>query len=426
MRVIINLFVLSIISIFPLKGNFDSTLRYANTIYEGDVRSVTLQQLQSGFNFPIFSLDSKNPQLKLTFDQITAERDYYQITLIHCDAYWNPSTLIRAQYLNGSGYQDIDNVSFSNGTLTQYVHYEVQLPNDNMRPKLSGNYLLVVYRNYDESDIVLSRRLMVLGSKGAVNVTFNQSSQIEFRSEQQQINFEFIKSQNNYFIPNPHNDLKAVVLQNGDWMTANNSLKPQFIKGQTYQYNQNLGTQFDGLNEYRMFDIRSLQTAQLGVKKRLNIANQKHVWLRSNRVRSTQTYTNLKDYNGRVLYDNRDFTDNIPIESDYCFVHFGLMSEPINKEIYVYGELSDWRIQESHKMFYNEETKQYEAIIPLKMGFYNYMYGIKSEDGLDFKPMEGSFSGTENNYMVLIYHRNQALPYDELIGYGLLNTQPNR
>lgn len=246
----------------------DSLLRYDNAIYEGDVRSVQFLNSSSGFNFPVISLGTDLETLKLTFDQLTSERDYYQYTLIHCNADWTPSGLPRTLSVDGVGFENIDNASFSNGTLTQYVHYEVLLPTENTKPKVSGNFLLVVYRNFDEKDIVLSRRMMVLSSKGAVNVNVTQSSQVEFRAQQQQVNFAFNKSAATYFIPNPYSDLRTVVLRNGEWKGAISDLKPQFIKGNSYEFNQMMGTQFDGLNEYRFFDMRSLQIAQAGVKKR--------------------------------------------------------------------------------------------------------------------------------------------------------------
>jgi hypothetical protein len=91
--------------------------------------------------------------------------------------------------------------------------------------------------------------------------------------------------------------------------------------------------------------------------------------------------------------------------------------------------MSDWRILEPYKMYYNAENQHYEAVIQLKQGFYNYMYGIResqADNFLNFVPFESSHSVAENNYMVLIYHSNPVLPYDELIGYGLNNSQPNR
>lgn len=422
------LVVIYFFSFLPLLGNTDSTLRFTNAIYEGDIRSVVLKNAGSGFNFPVITLGSSQSELVLSFDQLQPERDYYQITLIHCDALWRKTPLAKTQCLDGMGFQELDVAQFSNGTLTPYVHYEVKFPNADMKPKLSGNYLLVVYRNYDENDIILSRRIMVLESKGNVQIQITQSSQVDYRQTQQQVNFEFNKTNGQYFMPNPYRDITAVMLQNADWNTAITNLKPQFIKNESFVYNQMLGSQFWGNNEFRFFDIRSLQMAAAGVKKREIIAGQKHIWLIADRTRENDAYANWKDYNGRVYYDNKDIPLAVPAESDYCFVHFTLLSEPLEEEVYVYGELSDWRILESHKMYYNTELKQYEAVIPLKQGFYNYFYGTKNSNSgeLMFSTFEGSHSVSENNYMVLIYHRNPMLPYDQLIGYGLNNSQPNR
>ena len=414
-----------------LLANLDSTLRFTNAIYEGDIRTVRVTQPQSGFAFPLITLEDALGNLRLEFDQLTAERDYYQFTLILCDAQWNKVPMAKTQYLEGIGYENLENYVFSNSTLTQYVHYTQNFPTENTLPKYAGNYLLVVYRNFNESDIVLSRRIMVLSAKGNVDVTVNQSNQVEFRQENQQVNFTF-NTLKGYYIPNPYQDLTAVILQNGEWVSAIDNLKPQFIQSQSYAYKQVQGTQFSGENEYRSFDIRSLRSSQAWVKKRMNIGNQKHVWLVTDQSRGYDRYMPWSDYNGRVFYDNKDIikdtmmnNNGVSFESDYVFVHFSLAADVQENDVYIFGELSDWRINENLKMYYNADLKNYEAVVPLKQGYYNYMYGIfnKTTGKLDFKPLEGANSATENNYMVLMYHRNQAMPFDELIGYGLKNSQ---
>jgi len=417
-------FCFTLIALFNvLNGATDQELRYENAIYESDIRTVVLLN-EAGFNFPLVELNEPFNKLKLSFDQLTSERDFYQYTLIHCDANWERSSISKTQYLGGVGFESIDNSFFSNGTLTQYTHYEVNLPSENTKPTISGNYLLLVYRNFDENDIVLSRRIMVLESKGNVSMDVVQSNQVEFRQMQQQVNFTFNKTSGNYYIPNPQMDIKTVILRNGEWNSAIDNLKPQFIKGNSYVYNQMLGNQFDGINEYRYFDVRSLQVAQAGVKKRMNIGGQKHVWLIADKSRGQDRYLTWIDYKGRVFYDNKDLPSQINIESDYCFVHFTLVSPDLQKNIYLYGELTDWAIKDDFKLYYNSDLGQYECIVPLKQGYYNYMYVVPGADRepVDYKPLEGSHSITENNYMVLVYHRNQAMPYDELIGYGLTNS----
>lgn len=408
----------------------DSVLRNTNAVYEKNIKTVRLEQGQSGFNFPIIELD-KGATLLLEFDEMSSERDYYQFTLIHCDAAWNTSNLQKSQYLQGQGYENIENIAFSNGTLTQFTHYSVVLPSDNVKPKLSGNYLLLVYRNFDESDIVFSRRLMVLDAKGRVDVKAIQSNQVELRPTHQQINFDFYLEKD-YFMPKPYQDLKSVILRNGEWNSPISDLAPQFIAGNVFKYQYQTGNQFNGLNEYRFFDIRSFRMSTAGVKQRFNVSGQKHIVLITDQTRRFDRYFNWRDYNGRYLI----FTNDIPLpsgsttESDYCYVHFSVKSEEElkGKQVYIYGELSDWRRNEDFKMFYNADNQTYEAVVRLKQAYYNYVYAIydPATGEWDTKHFEGAHSETENNYQVLMYHRNQTLNYDELIGYGLVNTQGKR
>lgn len=406
----------------------DSTLRYTNYIYEKEFKSIQLYQTASGFNFPIITLGSGD-QLTLEFDQIKSEMDYYQYTLIHCNASWQPSGLQKTQYLQGTGFEDFPNPVFSTGTLMQYTHYSTQIPGSQTVPKLSGNYLLLVYRNYDEKDIVISRRIMVLDPKGNVEMNVQQSMQVDLRATHQEVDFVFNLTEN-YFIPNPYTDIKSVIIRNSEWQSAITNLAPQFITGTKYSYNYQTGNQVEGLNEYRFFDIRSFRMSTANVKQRFNVSNQKHIILISDLTRRFDRYLNWPDYNGRYLIFNKD----IPIpggasaESDYCFVHFTLKSseELKSKKVYVYGELSDWRIQNDYRLYYNADNQSYEAVIPLKQAYYNYMYAVQDDvtGAVDFKYFEGSHSETENNYMVMIYHKNQTMGYDELIGYGLQNSRP--
>ncbi|MCC7298032.1 MAG: DUF5103 domain-containing protein [Bacteroidia bacterium] len=404
----------------------DTTMVYDNFIYEKDIRSVKLSQAESGFNFPIITL-SGNDQLLLTFDQIKSEMDYFQYTLIHCNAAWEPSNLQKTQYIEGLGFENFPNPEFSVGTLMQYVHYGITVPSTGVKPKISGNYLLVVYRNYDEKDIVITRRIMVLDAKGNLEINLLQSSQVDLRATHQELDFNFNLT-SSYNIPNPYTDIKTVLIQNADWNSAISNLKPQFITGSSYNYQYQTGNQFEGLNEYRFFDIRSFRMSTANVKQRFNVSNQKHIILVADQTRRFDKYMNWSDYNGRYLVDNKDMPlpGGATSESDYCFVHFNLRSseELKNKKVYIYGELTDWAINSDFELYYNPDGGTYEAVVPLKQAYYNYSYVVVDEETgeKDFAYFEGSHATTENNYMVLVYHKNQNLAYDELIGYGLKNS----
>ena len=69
-------------------------------------------------------------------------------------------------------------------------------------------------------------------------------------------------------------------------------------------------------------------------------------------------------------------------------------------------------------MQYNEDLQQYERVLLLKQGSYNYMY-IFVPDGsrhATLAPTEGNHYETVNEYVVKVYHRPPGTRYDRLIG----------
>ena len=69
-------------------------------------------------------------------------------------------------------------------------------------------------------------------------------------------------------------------------------------------------------------------------------------------------------------------------------------------------------------MVYNPNLELYEGILLLKQGFYNYNYVRKVDGELDKTSISDTHAQTENNYLVLVYHRSIGSLYDALIGVG--------
>ena len=82
------------------------------------------------------------------------------------------------------------------------------------------------------------------------------------------------------------------------------------------------------------------------------------------------------------------------------------------------GGLSD-----RFKMEYDELNGLYKASVLLKQSYYNYLYVLKDQEGkLDYSFTEGSHFETENDYTILVYHKNVYYGYDELIGISQKNS----
>lgn len=389
-------------------------VQYINTAYESSIKTVILTQSGSYERFPAIDLNS-NQQLHLQFDEMMPESDNYQYTYIHCTSDWQPSPLKPNEILNGNLFENITDYSFSTTTFQTYTHYNIYFPTADMKPKLSGNYILKVYRNFDENDIILTRRFMVVDDKFVISPSARIATNPGQRFTSQEIDFSVNMGENT--VPNPMFDVKATIMQNLRWDNAIFDLKPRFINGKILDYNYENGNVFLGGNEFRYFDIRNLRFLSYNVRRKYDENNIKNAVLYPDATRMTLPYLQTIDFNGKIVVDNRDGGVKGEIESDYASVHFTFVSDKLEKDVYIFGELSDWQIREEFKMEWNAKSNQYEKIMSLKQAYYNYYFVTKDENNqADLRYTEGNHSNTENDYHIMIYNKNPFMQYDELLG----------
>ena len=84
------LIVLFILLNLPL---WSQGLVYENHIYRPDIRTVILSKNVEVYDpVPVIKLNSTD-QLRLVFDQLGAQNEFYNYGFVHCDANWNPSNM---------------------------------------------------------------------------------------------------------------------------------------------------------------------------------------------------------------------------------------------------------------------------------------------------------------------------------------------
>jgi len=397
-------------------------LLYENHTYDQNIRSVILRTNSDIYNpVAVANLGSTN-SLVLEFDFLRANQEFFQFKFVHCNANWEPSNLQTAEFLEGNTMGEIRSYEFSTNTLKQYVHYTLKFPDNSMKLIKSGNYLLKVFRNFDETDLVITRRFMVLDSRTKCSGTVKGATNPQTRFQNQEVDFEI--NYENYQIPNPFTDVSAVILQNNNWTTAKYNLKPLFVNSNNLVFNYEEENVFEGNNEFRFFDIRSLRffSNQVAEKFTDSVVN---TVLRKEELKAHLSYSFQKDFNGKRVFDNKDGTQD-KVDLDYSLIHFTLKSNnKINVgDVYIYGELTDWKILPEYKMNYIPGRGFYTRSVLLKQGYYNYHYVVAKEGESipEYAFTEGNHFETENDYTVFIYHRNMYYDYDELIGMLQLNS----
>ena len=394
---------------------------YDNTCYDDKVATVILQKNIGIYDpLPVLNLGSTE-SLKLSFDMLDPQNEFLNYSIIHCNRNWMPSDLQPMDYVNGNTMGEITDYKFSTNTYQTYTHYSLNFPTEEMTITKSGNYILKVFRNFDEEDILLTRRFMVVDIKTKISSTIKSATVPEFRFSHQEVDFSI-----NYLgfdIPNPFLDVNVTIIQNNSWNNAITNLKPQFVNNNELSFNYENENLFPGTNEFRFFDIRSLRFFSNNVIKKY-IDSVQNVVLRPEESKAYLNYVRWIDYNGKRDIFNSDGM-NLVEDGDYALVHFNFKSNNLEDmgEIFVYGELTDWQLKDEFKMTYSPELNMYTCPVLLKQSYYNYHFILRGKDGkIDYSFTEGNHQETENDYTILVYHKNVFYGYDEIIGLGSRNS----
>ena len=399
---------------------------YDNRTYENYIRTVQLYPVlstsknpQEALNPPVLNLADEQV-LKLEFDCLATEFSTFRVKVLHCNADWTPSSLNDIEYLTEFNDFPINDYRNSFATKIPYIHFAVEIP----KTKVAGNFLVMVYKNRNEGDIMLTRRFMVYQNRLTVggNVTFPNNAQK--RLTHQQVNFNINYS--SYEIIDPKMDLKILIRQNFRDDRVLSNLKPFMIDS----YNRKIDYQFfegenqmEGLNEFRLFDGRSTQQKLVSIAKIIQGPQESIVEIKAEKPQNGLGYVSNNDFNGMYVIDNYE-TNKGDTESDYVRFSFQLKMDSLeSKKVYINGGFNDWQLNEVNQMHYVPESQSYEAFIQLKQGVYNYNYVTKDSEGnVSETKLEGTHSQTENVYEILVYHRPIGSRADALVGYVLLKS----
>ena len=392
--------------------------------YKTTIRTVQLKREDWNLSYPVLDMNDELP-LILSFDDLVDDPVTYSYTLIHCNSNWESTGIIKNDYLDGMHEEIIRDYEFSQNTHQNYIHYSLAIPNSDMRPTLSGNYIIKVFEDYNEEKVVLTRRFFLVDYKVEIEGEAKRTNNLEHFYTHQEVDFKILHDR--LPIDDPHQNIRVVVVQNFDWQTAKTELRPTFTAPGELIYDYEEENQFFGLSEFRHFDTKNLKYITEGIdyirfERPLN-----HVYLLPDKSRSVGDYIYEEDINGKFLVTyHLDYDPDTG--ADYVRVHFNLPFDgPISGgQMYVYGALSDWAISSEFQMDFNINNKSYELPALLKQGYYNYQYRFVPDSGLiDPSFIEGSFYETENDYLIFVYYHNFSDRHQQLIGFQVLNSVNN-
>jgi hypothetical protein len=395
-----------------------------NQTLDDNIRSAQLFLKGAPLTLPVVDLKAALNTLALEFDHLSDESKDYVYTIEHCNSDWRPSELDESEYINGYAEDRITSIESSFNTLSNYTHYTLGLPNANMRWSRSGNYLLKIFDDDDERKLVLVRRFMVVEPQWAVDAKLVSPAIVSKLNTHHEIDFTVRHKGARIF--NPQNEVKAFVLQNGRWDNALGPFKPYITRNEEEVFDYQDKTVLPAGKEWRHFDMSSFEYRGDAVRDIRSKYDFYEVTLNTDEDRA-HSRLNLKgDINGRYSVENKNFNQN-KLQCDYAKVLFSVSKNaPLEgKDVYVFGELTDWQISPKWKMEYSAEVKAYYLESPLlKQGVYNYEYRVVDAETGEIDPdgFEGNWHETSNLYTIFVYYRPFGERYDRLVAAATINS----
>jgi Domain of unknown function (DUF5103) len=306
----------------------------------------------------------------------------------------------------------INQYEYSIDTHIPYVHYWFTVP----QVKISGNYMLAVYRASDKTDLILSKRFMVYDNR----VTFlNEQNLIgagNVASVNQQINFTV--NYKDVEILNPMESVSVSIRQNQRWDNVATNVKPSFIRELQHELEYRFfddRKMFKGNNEFRFFDLRSINYPGRNIATVDKMKKPFTAYVVTDKTRSHEAYAQYQDLNGNFIIDNLDYSNESA--ANYLNVVFTLQSpRTVGDGVYVTGAFNYWNLNRDNLMQYDSSKQVYTASMLLKQGWYDYQYVVSDKKAPSYS-LEGTHYETENFYEIFVYYRPFQPRADLLIGY---------
>jgi hypothetical protein len=402
-----------------------------DAVYSPHIQTVQLYPSGNQLGFPVLKLNGGD-RLELHFDDLDGNVKNYSYTYQLCNADWTPAVLNQFDYIRGFLQQRITNYRVSSIAYTRYTHYQAMLPDQNTTPTRPGNYILKVFVNGDTSRLIFTKRMLVIADRATIVAQIQQPFNGQIFKTHQKIQFR-VNLPDGLNVVNQMQQIKVVILQNQRWDNAIKDIRPTIFTRNTLEYNTENDAVFPAGKEWRWLDIRSFRFQSDRVE-RANYGNRStDIFVKPDANRSTQRFNFFRDGNGLF---NIEPSENVnPLwQADYATVHFtyvpGDKAPFANRDLFIFGKLSNYNLNDSAKMIFNSEKGVYEHSLFLKQGYYDYCYVTVDKNdpkrAASFEFTEGNYWESENDYTILVYYRELAGRYDELIGMANVNSLTGR
>lgn len=419
----ITYFLVLLCFIYSVKAQDNSHNTPYKNFASPNIKTMRAYVKGNELSYPVIQLNGQD-QLVFEFDEIADEANNFSYQIIHCNSNWKRSDLFSDEFMDGFNENPIYDYAFSSNTTVYYVHYKVELPNDEVNLKVSGNYVLRVIENDNRDSTVAMMRFSIYEPVVNIMAEITRPLGAQLKDQGQEVKLTIGHRQ--LQVDDPFSEVKVIINQNGRPNREVKNIKPVFVRNNELVYSFSGENILMAGNEFRTFDFHNMKQWGLNVDRIAYADTIHHVFLRPDERRSYKRYFWEQEMNGKYVINVADGYDFYKM-ADYAYVHFTLpFPEPfLDGKVYIYGALTNWKCTPDNVMTYNFEKQIYQGGLLVKQGYHDYIYVKKTtyNGNINETLIEGSHYQTENDYLIYVYYHSFDMRYDRLVGYQVINSK---
>ena len=386
-----------------------------NRIYDPQIKTLQATVNKDWLSPPVMRLKSGDV-INIGFDELSHEYHRYIYRVERCEVDWETSEhIFESDWLEGFNDNTIEDYALSMNTILPYTHYTLQIPNDRMQLKMSGNYRLWVYDDDGDGEPVLKVEFMVTEQSMFLGMDITTNTDIDTNGSHQQVSLSL--GYNGMRVTRPEEQIRTVVMQNGREDNLKSDAKPDRINANGLEWRHCRQLIFNGGNEYRKYEVLDVSHPTMGIDQIIWDGEHYQVFPFMDAPRPNYLYD--EDADGAFYIRNSDNREN-DTATEYVWINYRLRMPRLKEgNVMIDGQWTTDDNPYTYLMEYDEEAGCYTAKVLQKQGYYSYQYLWQTDDGqLHLLPSEGNFHETENRYQALVYYKGTGERTWRLTAYG--------
>lgn len=358
-------------------------------------------------------------KLVLEFDRLGLSGSPLDITFFHFDRYWREDYLEPTQILDGFQRDTIDEYDYSRATRVPYTHYSYLFPNDRIRFRVSGNWMLRVSERSEPDKVLLERPFLVsedrLETEFEVQLVLVPGTGLPFT----QPSVRILPPQElaaNVF------DFRSCFVRNARFELARCNDAPTLLETPYLRFYLDPRVSFTPDYSIRTLDLTALQPGP-----RLRMV---HFDTDPFAVELEPDYERLgANLSGRPLFGQSVFSasalgrSDADVASDYVDVTFEFVPEGGRSpgDVRITGSFSGWTETDASALTWNDADQAYRATLRLKQGLHEYHY-VPADSTAAERQRRGVFNPVQR-YSALVYLYDTFLGSDRLVAHRTVESR---